>query len=73
MLTGNAATPDAFARAATAALADAKPSGDNQYKIELARRILVRALTLATAGTPRCSPALPASPFSSASGALHVI
>jgi xanthine dehydrogenase YagS FAD-binding subunit len=73
MLAGNAATPDAFARAATAALTDAKPSGDNQYKIELARRILVRALTLATAGTPRRSPALPASPFSSASGALHVI
>jgi xanthine dehydrogenase YagS FAD-binding subunit len=73
MLAGNAATPDAFARAATAALTDAKPSGDNQYKIELARRILVRALTLATAGTPRRSPALPASPFSSAFGALHVI
>jgi xanthine dehydrogenase YagS FAD-binding subunit len=73
MLAGNAATPDAFARAATAALTDAKPSGDNQYKIELARRSLVRALTLAIAGTPRRSPALPASPFSSASGALHVI
>jgi xanthine dehydrogenase YagS FAD-binding subunit len=73
LLAGKAATPDAFARAATAALADAKPSGDNQFKIELARRILVRALTLATAGTPRRSPALPASPFSSVSGALHVI
>jgi xanthine dehydrogenase YagS FAD-binding subunit len=73
MLAGKGATPDAFARAATAALADAKPSGDNQFKIELARRILVRALTLAAAGTPRRIPALPASPFSSASGALHVL
>jgi xanthine dehydrogenase YagS FAD-binding subunit len=73
MLAGKGATPDAFARAATAALADAKPSGDNQFKIELARRILVRALTLAVAGTPRRIPALPASPFSSASGALHVL
>jgi xanthine dehydrogenase YagS FAD-binding subunit len=73
MLAGKGATPDAFVRAATAALADAKPSGDNQFKIELARRSLVRALTLAAAGTPRRIPALPASPFSSASGALHVV
>ena len=29
--------------AANAALADAKPSGDNAFKIELARRIVVRA------------------------------
>jgi xanthine dehydrogenase YagS FAD-binding subunit len=54
-----------FQRAAEAALADAKPSGDNQFKIELARGILVRALTLAAAGTPDRMPALPASPFSS--------
>src|SRR3979411_2457567 len=73
MLAGKGATPDAFAGAATAALADAKPSGDNQFKIELARRILVRALTLAAAGNARGLPALPASPFSSASGALHVL
>jgi xanthine dehydrogenase YagS FAD-binding subunit len=73
ILAGKAATRDAFALAATVALADAKPSGDNQFKIELARRILIRALTIATAGTPRRSPALPASPFSSASGALHVL
>jgi xanthine dehydrogenase YagS FAD-binding subunit len=57
--------PAVFRRAAEAALADAKPSGDNQFKIELARRILVRALTLAAAGTPDRMPALPASPFSS--------
>jgi xanthine dehydrogenase YagS FAD-binding subunit len=60
-----------FQRAAEAALADAKPSGDNQFKIELAQRIIVRALTLAAAGTPRRVPALPASPFSTVSGALH--
>jgi xanthine dehydrogenase YagS FAD-binding subunit len=61
----------AFRRAAAAALADAKPSGDNRFKIELAQRILVRALTLAAAGTPERVPALPASPFSSVPGALH--
>jgi xanthine dehydrogenase YagS FAD-binding subunit len=57
-----------FHRAAEAALAAAKPSGDNGFKIELARRIVVRALTLATAGTPERIPALPASPFASVSG-----
>ena len=62
------ARPDqaAFRLAAEAALADAKPSGDNEFKIELARRIAVRALTLAAAGTPERMPALPASPFSGA-------
>ena len=64
-------TPIAFRRAAEAALADAKPSGDNAFKIELARRIIVRALTLAAAGTPERVPALPASPFASAPGARH--
>jgi xanthine dehydrogenase YagS FAD-binding subunit len=65
------ASPDvpAFRRAAEAALADAKPSGDNLFKIELARRIIVRALTLAAAGTPARIAALPASPFASVSGA----
>ena len=64
---GRRTRPDAtvFRRAAEAALADAKPSGDNAFKIELAQRILVRALTLAAAGTPARIPALPASPFSS--------
>ncbi len=60
-----------FRAAAETALADAKPSGNNQFKIALARRIVVRALTLAAAGTPQRIPALPASPFSSISGALH--
>ena len=71
MLAGSSPGPDAFHRAAKAALADAKPSGDNQFKIELAQRILARALTLAAAGTPQRIAALPASPFSFVSGALH--
>ncbi|MFZ0018537.1 MAG: FAD binding domain-containing protein, partial [Acetobacteraceae bacterium] len=73
VLTG--ARPDgvAFRRAAEAALAGATPSGDNAFKIELARRIVTRALTLAAAGTPDRVPALPASPFAHAPGALmHV-
>ncbi|MES2194232.1 MAG: xanthine dehydrogenase family protein subunit M [Pseudomonadota bacterium] len=71
VLAGGSPGPDLFARAAKAALAGATPSGDNQFKIELARRILTRALMLAAAGTPKRIPALPASPFSSLSGALH--
>ena len=72
-LVGTAAEPAAFRRAAEIALADAKPSGDNAYKIELARRIAVRALTLALSGTPDRVAALPASPFASSPGAAaHV-
>ncbi len=63
---------EAFRQAAEAALAEAQPSGENGFKIELARRILVRALTLAAAGTPERLPALPASPLASHSGvSLH--
>ena len=64
------ADTSAFHRAAEAALANAKPSGDNSFKIELARRIVVRALALAAAGTPERLPALPASPFAAVSGDL---
>jgi xanthine dehydrogenase YagS FAD-binding subunit len=71
VLAGCNPTAAAFRRAAEAALADARPSGDNQFKIELAQRIIVRAFTLAAAGTPRRIPALPASPFASICGALH--
>jgi xanthine dehydrogenase YagS FAD-binding subunit len=63
VLEGARADPASFARAAEAALADARPSGDNSFKIELARRIIARALALAAAGTPARMPALPASPF----------
>ena len=71
ILAGASPDPAVFRRAAMAALVDAKPSGDNQFKIELAQRILVRALMLAAAGTPQRIPALPASPFASVPGALH--
>lgn len=67
-LAGQPTTAETFRRAAEAALADARPSGDNGYKIELARRIAVRAFTLALAGTPDRVTALPASPFSSPLG-----
>ncbi|MFM0392052.1 FAD binding domain-containing protein [Paraburkholderia phytofirmans] len=48
------ATPDAatFRKAADAALANAKPQSQNGFKVELARRCIVHALTQATAATP---------------------
>ena len=52
MLAGARSDGAAFRRAAEAALEEAKPSGDNAFKIELARGIVTRALTLAAAGTP---------------------
>lgn len=60
-----------FRRAAEVALADAKPAGDNRFKIELARNIVARTLALAAAGTPARIPALPASPFALAPGVQH--
>jgi xanthine dehydrogenase YagS FAD-binding subunit len=71
-LEGAPVSPEAFARAAELALAQARPSGDNAFKIELARRIVARALRLASEGTPEVMPALPASPFSTTTGANHV-
>jgi xanthine dehydrogenase YagS FAD-binding subunit len=71
ILAGGHADASLFHRAAEAALAEAKPSGDNGFKIELARRIVARALTLAAAGTPERLPALPASPFAVLSGEIH--
>jgi xanthine dehydrogenase YagS FAD-binding subunit len=70
ILIGARADTVLFQRAAKAALADAKPSGDNAFKIELARRVVARALALAAAGTPERMPALPASPFTAVSGVL---
>ncbi len=70
ILAGEPADAAQFHRAAAAALADAKPSGDNGFKIELARRIVMRALTLAAAGTPERMPALPASPFAAIPGVV---
>ncbi|MFL9896954.1 xanthine dehydrogenase family protein subunit M [Paraburkholderia fungorum] len=47
------ATPDAatFRKAADAALANAKPQSQNGFKVELARRCIIHALTQATATT----------------------
>ncbi|NGN43578.1 xanthine dehydrogenase family protein subunit M [Mesorhizobium sp. CGMCC 1.15528] len=73
LLEGKQATAQAFAEAAELALAEARPSGDNAFKIELAHRIVTRALSLALEGTPQAMPALPASPFPALSGANHVI
>ena len=72
LLAGQLPTGDVFARAAELALAGARPSGANGFKIQLARRLVRRALTLALEGTPDEMPALPASPFSSSPGVNHV-
>jgi xanthine dehydrogenase YagS FAD-binding subunit len=69
ILAGGRPEPSLFRRAAEAVLAEAKPTGDNAFKIELARRIVVRSFTLAAVGTPARLPALPASPFAVVSGA----
>jgi xanthine dehydrogenase YagS FAD-binding subunit len=71
ILTEMRAGASAFRRAAEAALAEARPSGDNGFKIELARRIVVRALALAAAGTLERVPALPASPFAVSGDVIH--
>jgi xanthine dehydrogenase YagS FAD-binding subunit len=66
VLQGTAPDEAVFRHAAEAALEGAQPSGDNGFKIELARRIVARALAEAAAGTPARMPALPASPFAGA-------
>ena len=48
-LTGRPADAASFRKAAEAALAGAKPRTDNGFKVELAKRCLVRALKMATA------------------------
>jgi xanthine dehydrogenase YagS FAD-binding subunit len=68
VLAGREPGASVFRDAAEAALADARPSGDNAYKIELARRVIVSALAQAAAGTPERLPALPASPFAAPAG-----
>lgn len=71
MLVGARPGEAIFRHAADAALSAARPSGDNAFKIELARRIVARALVLAASGTPSRLPALPGSPFSSPVGVRH--
>jgi xanthine dehydrogenase YagS FAD-binding subunit len=61
MMIGEKPHRELFDRAVAIALEGAAPSGENGYKIELARRTAVRTLSLAAAGTPTRMPALPAS------------
>ena len=73
VLAGREPTEAVFQEAAAAALADARPSGDNAFKIELARRVVAQALRRAAAGTPDRLPALPASVFAPSNGvSAHV-
>ncbi|RYG44562.1 xanthine dehydrogenase family protein subunit M [bacterium] len=51
-LKGGAVNPSAFRPAAEAVLKDARPQSQNGFKVELAARCLVQALTLVT-GSPR--------------------
>jgi xanthine dehydrogenase YagS FAD-binding subunit len=72
-LVGKQADRATFMAAVEAALDNARPSGDNAYKIDLAKRVVARALLLAAAGTPERVPALPASPLSPVpAGVLNV-
>jgi xanthine dehydrogenase YagS FAD-binding subunit len=48
VLQGHAADTATFRRAAEAALKDARPQSENAFKVELAKRCLVRALTMST-------------------------
>ncbi|MGO8778668.1 MAG: FAD binding domain-containing protein [Rhodomicrobium sp.] len=52
-LHGQKANPATFTRAAEMLLRDAKGLAHNTFKIELARRVIVRALTQAANGTPQ--------------------
>jgi xanthine dehydrogenase YagS FAD-binding subunit len=52
-LRGQNATREAFESAADALLRGAKGYGHNDFKVELARRAIVRALTQAARGTPQ--------------------
>jgi xanthine dehydrogenase YagS FAD-binding subunit len=53
MLRGQAAKEAVFTQAADLLLRDAKGYAHNSFKIDLARRGIVRALTQATRGTPQ--------------------
>lgn len=52
-LTGQKANDVAFGRAADLLLRDAKGFTHNAFKIDLARRTIIRALTQAAQGTPQ--------------------
>jgi xanthine dehydrogenase YagS FAD-binding subunit len=72
VLAGQRPEAAAFDAAAETALAEARPTGASSAKITLARRVLARAIALASAGTPEVMPALPGSVFAPvAGGASH--
>jgi xanthine dehydrogenase YagS FAD-binding subunit len=52
-LAGRPATRETFAAAADIVVAQAQPQSENAFKIELARRALIRGLAQAAAGTPQ--------------------
>jgi xanthine dehydrogenase YagS FAD-binding subunit len=52
-LAGAPATTETFLRVADAVLRGARGYGHNDFKIDLARRTIVRALTQAARGTPQ--------------------
>ncbi|GJD62185.1 FAD binding domain-containing protein [Methylobacterium frigidaeris] len=52
-LQGKPATPETFREAADVILAEARPYAHNAFKVELARRAIVRGLVQAAAGTPQ--------------------
>jgi len=52
-LRGKSATPDAFAQAAEILLRGAKGFSHNAFKIDLARRAIIRTMTQAANGTPQ--------------------
>jgi xanthine dehydrogenase YagS FAD-binding subunit len=52
-LSGAPATRESFMRAAQTLLSDARGFGHNDFKIELARRAIVRALSQAASATPQ--------------------
>jgi xanthine dehydrogenase YagS FAD-binding subunit len=56
MLHGRAADETTFLSAADLLLRDAKGFSHNAFKIDLARRAIVRALTQAAKGTPQIQP-----------------
>ncbi|WUR15733.1 xanthine dehydrogenase family protein subunit M [[Empedobacter] haloabium] len=56
LLAGQQPTPSALQAAAAAALQGARGHGENDFKIELARRCIVHALATACAGLPGAAP-----------------
>ena len=52
-LAGKPATRETFTKVAEMIVAEAKPQSENGFKIELARRAIVRGLEQAAAGTPQ--------------------